>query len=405
MQKEEPYYKDLLSGFIDKQLSVEQVEELFDFIKEQPEKYDHIINSPEIKGKLNKQAYDSNIDVSDAISSRMWERLSETVGDDSKKEDTSVPGKPLLRLLTYNKNWFRYAAAAIFVIAIGITAIVVSSDRQSQKSDLSKNATQVDALPGKNGAILTLANGEKLVLDSLGNGVVTTQGKTTVLIRNGQLVYDASTKESEILYNTMTTPKGRQYQLVLPDGSKVWLNAASSITYPVAFVGSDRSVTITGEAYFEVARNAAKPFHVNVNGMDVQVLGTHFNINSYEDEPAVATTLLEGSVKVNNAIVLSPGQQSQLGKNGRLKVIDEVDTDEVISWKNGIFSYSNADISMVMRQVERWYDIDVVYEGKKTTDLFTGSFPRTASLQQVLKMLQLSRVRFKLEGKILTVLP
>jgi transmembrane sensor len=427
MQKEETYYKLLVSGFIDKKLSVEQVKELFEFIKQHPEKYDSIMNLPEIREKLNEKGDNINLDVSDVISKRIWERLSATVDSRSEKIATPVHRIHLLR-----RSWFRYAAAAVLLIGVATIAIVVSSDRQSQKSDQSlasgNKQLQTDALPGKNGAILTLADGSKLLLDSLGNGVVTTQGKTTVLIRNGQLVYNASAKQNEVLYNTMTTPKGRQYQLVLPDGSQVWLNAASSITYPTVFAGKDRTVTITGEAYFEVAKDKSKPFHVKVNEIEVEVLGTHFNINSYADEAGIKTTLLEGSVKVisgattavaassdrqhkssgtddfRQSIVIKPGQQA-IANSQQLSVVNDADIDQVMAWKNGMFNFSKVSLQEVMRQISRWYDVEIEYQGTIQPKKFGGEIQRDLNLSEVLDGLKETGIHFRIEGKKLIVLP
>ena len=216
------------------------------------------------------------------------------------------------------RKLFRYAAAAIVIITLGAGAwLWFNNHKENQSLAGNSQSLQRDAAPGKEGAILTLSDGRKMVLDSMGNGVVTTQGKTTVSLKNGQLVYNAAGPEAAVFYNTLTTPRGRQYQLVLPDGTAVWLNAASSITYPTAFAGAQRNVTITGEAYFEVAKDKSKPFHVKTNGIEVEVLGTHFNINAYGDAGSIKTTLLEGSVKVKNnqgAVMIQPGQQPGTGR-------------------------------------------------------------------------------------------
>jgi ferric-dicitrate binding protein FerR (iron transport regulator) len=222
-------------------------------------------------------------------------------------------------------------------------------------------------------------------------------------------VYDgtkASNQGSLISYNTLSTPRGGQYQLVLPDGSKVWLNASSSIHFPTAFAGHERNVELTGEAYFEIAKNKQKPFHVNVNGMQVEVLGTHFNVNAYGDEGAIKTSLLEGSVKIkkgNISGLLKPGQQGVLKKNSTDLEIKNADMNEAIAWKNGLFEFDGADIKSIMREIGRWYDVDVVYAGKVPDRRFEGKISRDAQLSDVLKILALSNVKFSVEGKKIIV--
>jgi ferric-dicitrate binding protein FerR (iron transport regulator) len=266
-----------------------------------------------------------------------------------------------------------------------------------------------DVSPGGDKAVLTLADGSTIVLDDAQNGTLAEQGNAKIIKLDGKLSYDLTNKNSkEVVYNTISTPKGGQYQLELPDGSLVWLNASSSIHFPTSFVENQRRVEITGEAYFEVAKNLNKPFIVGVNNSEVQVLGTHFNINSYSDEDDVKTTLLEGSVKfVNGATtsILKPGQQSQLAKNGSIKVESDVDVDKVVAWKNGLFDFENAGIETVMRQLSRWYDVEVDYNGKPD-DLFIAEMRRNIKLSDALKALELTgKVRFDIQGKKIVVMP
>jgi ferric-dicitrate binding protein FerR (iron transport regulator) len=196
------------------------------------------------------------------------------------------------------------------------------------------------------------------------------------------------------------------YQLILPDRTKVWLNSASTITYPTAFNSKQRNVSITGEAYFEVAKDKERPFHVAVNDMNIEVLGTHFNINSYANETDVKTTLLEGSIKLttgNYNTVLKPGEQAQLGKNGRVNILQSEDMEQVMAWKKGYFNFKNAELPMVMRQLERWYDIDVHYEGEISQRHFQGELPRSMTLQEVLIVLQEVKIKYKINGKMLII--
>jgi transmembrane sensor len=269
-----------------------------------------------------------------------------------------------------------------------------------------------DVSPGGNKAILTLSDGSTIVLDGAANGTLTQQGNSKIIkMTNGQLVYNSSSvKPAEVLYNTITTPKGGQYQLILADGSKVWLNAASSLRYPVTFTGKERKVELTGEAYFEVAKNAAMPFKINVEGRsEVEVLGTHFNINSYVDEGTINTTLLEGSVKVtgfsnHNSKLIVPGEQAQLHQNGLISLNRNLNIEEVMAWKNGNFFFNKSDLQTVLRQLSRWYDVEIVYEGNVPKREFEGEMERGLNLSQVLKILEKNDVHFKIEKNKLIVM-
>jgi transmembrane sensor len=263
--------------------------------------------------------------------------------------------------------------------------------------------------PGGNKAILTLQDGSTIILNDAENGTLATQGNTRVVkLANGQIAYDeASGPADKVLYNTMTTPRGGQYKLTLPDGTNVWLNSASSINYPTAFVGKERKVSITGEAYFEVAKNKNKPFYVVAGNQSIEVLGTHFNVMAYSDEENIKTTLLEGSVKIsehNNMSILKPGDQAVVANKGGITV-KPADIDEAMAWKNGYFKFSRVDIKHIMRQISRWYDVEVAYEGDIPDDEFVGKIGRSENISQILHLLELEHVHFKIEGKKITVLP
>ena len=266
-----------------------------------------------------------------------------------------------------------------------------------------------DVSPGGDKAILTLGDGSTIVLDEAQNGTLAQQGNSKIIKLGGKLSYDLINKNpKEVVYNTISTPNGGQYQLELPDGSLVWLNATSSIHFPTAFIGKERRIEITGEAYFEIAKNRDMPFIVSVNNAEIQVLGTHFNINSYNDEDDIRTTLLEGSVKFvtgASTSILIPGQQSQLAKNGNVKIANDVNVDEVVAWKNGLFAFENASIETVMRQLSRWYDVEIEYKGK-TDDLFIAEMRRNIKLSDALKALELTgKVKFEINGKRIVVMP
>lgn len=309
--------------------------------------------------------------------------------------------------------WMRAAIVIGILLASGLGYYLIrgnGGEKLVAQTDMGKEKETTIA-PGGNKAILTLADGTKVILDSASNGAITKQGNVTVIkLNDGLLSYEKATdKNLEVVYNTITTPRGGQYQLVLADGSKVWLNAASSIKFPNAFPGKDRKVEITGEAYFEVAHNAAKPFYVAAGGMEVQVLGTHFNVNAYTDEPVVKTTLLEGSVRVtkgSESKTIIPGEQARIENSGDATIhISKVDVNEVVAWKNGLFHFNNSSLKEVMRQLSRWYDIDVEYAGGLEPRRFGGEMSRNADLNQVLKILEESKVHFEIVGKKLLVKP
>lgn len=321
---------------------------------------------------------------------------------------------PVISMLSTKKERrknIRYAAAAIIICMLSVSVYFLFKPqpaRQISKTENIKSPAN-DVTPGGNKAILTLANGTSIILDSAANGTLTTQGNSKILKLNGMLSYNTlKNKSSEVLYNTISTPRGGQYELMLSDGSKVWLNAASSLRFPASFVGKERKVELLGEAYFEVAKNAAMPFKVKVHGMEVEVLGTHFNINSYDNESMIRTTLLEGSVKINknnSSSLLKPGQQAQMNKAGEIKIINNVDVEEAIAWKEGKFQFDKADIHDIMRQLARWYDVDVEYKGTVSSH-FGGTISRDVNLSQVLNMLHLTgEVNFQIQDKKVVVMP
>jgi len=302
-------------------------------------------------------------------------------------------------------------AASIIGLLLLSAFILYNRDalKETVKTDVNEQRFKNDVLPGGDKATLTLADGSTVVLDEAQNGTLAEQGSSKVIKVGGKLMYDPTNKNSkEIVYNTISTPNGGQYQLELPDGSLVWLNATSSIHFPTSFVGKERRIEITGEAYFEIAKNHDMPFVVSVNGAEVQVLGTHFNVNAYNDEDNVKTTLLEGSVKIvqgANIDMLKPGQQSQLATDGEIKVVSNVDVDGVVAWKNGMFDFENAGIETVMRQLSRWYDVEIEYKGK-TDDLFIAEMRRNIKLSDALKALELTgKVKFEIQGKKIIVMP
>ncbi|HEV8081558.1 MAG TPA: FecR family protein [Chitinophagaceae bacterium] len=322
--------------------------------------------------------------------------------------------QPAVHSITHkNKKLFfiKVAAAAAVVIFI-ISGIFFSFSRKQQHIEkvpevvLKKYDKPI--LPGGNKALLTLASGLAIVLDSVGNGTIAHQGNSTITKSGGHLLYGSDKNAvAETEYNILTTPKGGQYHLTLADGTEVWLNSSSSIRFPVAFTGSERNIEMTGEAYFEVTKNAYKPFHVKVNDMTLEVLGTHFNIMAYNDEPTINTTLLEGAVKVSDdtrSSLLKPSQQSKFNKLSKDISVVNTDTTKAVAWKNGMFMFSRDDIKTIMRQVGRWYDVDINYSGRIDSRLYSGSISKYVNAPEVLKILQLGGIKFKIEGNKITIL-
>jgi transmembrane sensor len=338
--------------------------------------------------------------ISPEASRKLFKAIHDKIGSKSKSKKRRVI--PLRRI-----------AIAASVIGLLLVGVFVLNDKigkkEIAKSEKEQQRFKNDVLPGGDKATLTLADGSTIVLDDAQNGTLAQQGNSKIIKLDGKLSYDPTNKNSkESVYNTISTPKGGQYQLELPDGSQVWLNATSSIHFPASFIGNERRIEITGEAYFEIARNPNMPFIVTVNNAEVHVLGTHFNVNSYADEENIKTTLLEGSVKLangGNMSILKPGQQAQLTKEGVTKVVSNVDVDEVVAWKNGMFDFENAAIETVMRQLSRWYDVEIEYKGK-ADDLFIAEMRRNIKLSDALKALELTgKVKFDIQGKKIIVMP
>jgi len=308
--------------------------------------------------------------------------------------------------------WPHIAAAAVIILLLSdnhsIKQITKTETHQQFKNDIA---------PGGNRAILTLANGQQIILDSAANGNLAQQGNIKIIkLDNGRLAYKTlNEKPGEVLYNTISTPRGGQYILVLADGSKVWLNAASSLRFPTSFTGKERNVELTGEGYFEVAHNAAMPFHVKSGDMTVEVLGTHFDINAYNDESVIKTTLLEGSVKVSKGAaskMIRPGEQAQIENHGNPLIpkimVQTTDVDAAIAWENGRFIFQGNNIQSVMRQLARWYDVEVSYQENVTDEKFVGVINRSRyeNISQILEMLEKTRtVSFTINGRNITVMP
>lgn len=323
--------------------------------------------------------------------------------------------------------WPRYVAAASVILFITIGGYFYLNKEKPQQVATTPATTPSisnDIPPASNKAVLTLSNGSRIILDSAGIGTIAQQEKTTInKIHDGELVYESShlpltTHHSPLTYNIVSTPRGGKYQLILPDGSKVWLNAASSLRFPIAFTSNERKVELTGEAYFEIATSISlsangqkkRPFIVSVNGTEVEVLGTHFNVNAYSDETQIRTTLLEGSVKITpsgsaQAKILKPGQQAILNTSNDISVVNKEHPELAIAWIKGKFAFESASFKSMMQELSRWYDVQVKYEDNVPTKTITGEVDRTIPLSELLSTLEkMGNMRFKIEGRTVKVI-
>ena len=300
------------------------------------------------------------------------------------------------------KRW-RYGAAAAILLVLAGTYLLFNT-RKNTPTEIARVSPH-DLAPGHDGAILTLDNGEQIVLDSVHNGLIAQQSNTNIIKKGPGLRYEPGGKATAVSYNTITTPKGRQYpNLILADGSKVWLDAGSSIRFPVSFSGGERRVEITGQVWFDVVHNSKMPFKVIAKGTEINDLGTQFNVNAYSDEEKTNVTLLQGAIKIQSAI-LRPGQQAQIPATGKMQVTSNVDVDHVLAWKNGFFSFKNADLKTIMRQVARWYNVEVVFEGNVQQVLFSGEIGRQLTLTQFLSLLDSTRIHYSISENKLLILP
>gem|GEM_PF-270706 len=340
----------------------------------------------------------------DATTLGAW---NEQVDAETQADEAVQPGfagrRPIIRRL-----WPAVAAALILVIA-GLFLLT-----RSQRADTESRqpvAAVPDAAPGRDGAILTLADGSQVPLDSAGKELPATQGGTRVKLSGNQLAYVPAGEGVEIspasmTYNTVTTPRGRQFTLVLPDGSRVWLNAASSIRFPTSFTGKRRSVELSGEAYFEIAKDKEKPFFIHTDKNETEVLGTSFNISAYADDDMVAATLLEGSIRTGirqDQVILAPGEQAKIGgaatsaAKTTIDVNHHANVEQAIAWKNGTFDFQEKGLKEVMRQLARWYDLEVFYEPGVKDIKFGGEMSRNIPLSSLLKGLKDMEVHFRIE--------
>ncbi len=385
----------LIKNYLDNSITKEELNSLLGMIDEEKD-------SAQLKAVLKNQWKDAK---QNGPSTKIdWNKKLDHLFTEAKEanqnvEHTKKRGK--------NKHWRWLAAASVIAIVVLVKYVLLA---EKPIAPVVKNiATSIKkdvAPPVSTNAILTLANGKTIALDSIANGAIANEGNMRVeKLSNGEIVYKGKAN-SELEYNILTVPRGSKIATItLADGTKVWLNSSSSLQYPVAFVGNERSVKITGEAYFEVAHNAAMPFVVKRGETSVTVLGTHFNVNAYDDETSIKVTLLQGAVKVEKGSLsglLKPGQQAQI--ESKIKINGDVDVDEVMAWKNGEFQFGEAeDIHAVMRQIARWYDVNIEYK-EDVAGHIGGTISRNENVSQVLSMLQMTgAVKFVIEDNKIVV--
>nr|WP_121271954.1 FecR family protein [Pedobacter schmidteae] len=346
-----------------------------------------------------------------------WYLKMSAATDSKLNPETAVSTKEKVwAALSANKTpahprYLKYKIASAAVLIVGLTLTILYHTEPANQHKLTTLVKQ-DIAPGGNKAFLTLSNGKRLSLTDAANGhILKNSGLQITKTAEGQLVYTVSRDGAGSIekpgFNEIETPRGGQYQVNLPDGTKVWLNAASSLRYPTRFTGKDRIVELKGEGYFEVAKDVKRPFIVKSDRQQVEVLGTHFNINSYPEEESTHTTLLEGSVKVHTdiqgkTVLLKPGQQSKI--EGDKVDVENADIESVLAWKNGDFFFKGDDIKTVMNKVSRWYDVTVVYKGNFSGLKFGGLISRSKNISSVLNIMESTgKVHFKIEAKTITV--
>lgn len=383
---------DLLQKYLDGTITESESAALFELLKE------NAIEDNEALETLLQRVYDQSFAeppvLSGEASQRILQRLQAAV------EDRNVPVRRI-------PSWWRYAAAAILIMAVATTVVWFVNHHKKGVPSLAGNVSSSgEIMSGSSRAVLKLGDGDEILLDST-QGSIVRNGNFNVNNDSGRLDYEGKAGKAE--YHTLSTPRGGQYRLQLPDGTAVWLNAESSITYPTVFTDNYRKVKVTGEVYFEVAQNKEQPFMVDINSKaTVAVLGTSFNVSAYTDEQVIRTTLLEGSIMMihdQQTAMLRPGQQAQINNELKMNIIHNADVEMVVAWKNGLFRFNHAHLDEVLRQMSRWYDVGVVYENGVPDIIFSGEIKRDLNLSQALLVLEKMGVHYRIEGKKIIVMP
>lgn len=393
--------KQILARYLDGKASPEEVK--FLLLKFRGKK-----NEAALRSSI-RQLFENDADVPEQVS-EAWEPGLQAVYLAIKEQiDAERKREKGFEVSTRHNAWQKYSIAAAVALLIASSIFIFFGHKKGAPQQ-PETVQRQDLPPGSNKAILTLANGIKVRLDSVKIGTLSMQGNTRIVkLKKGLLTYNkAKDKQAKVLFNTITTPRGGQYKVELSDGTKVWLNAASSIYFPTTFKGKTRTVRITGEAYFEVAENAKAPFEVLVNDVTIQVLGTHFNVMAYKEEPVSKVTLLQGAVKVkegNKNLLLRPGEQAYVGTGGRLTKVKNVDLRGTIAWKNNQFWFNNDNIQTVMRRLSRWYNVEVVIKGN-IPQHFGGIISRNINVSEVFEALQAtSHLQYKIVDSTIIVSP
>lgn len=404
----------LIFKYIRKDLTSEEANQLQRWI-EQSEKNRIFFEDVTQPGHLFKEAQSRSADDQEINMDAVWQKL---VDKGIPNERTYIPYIP--EQSTGRGGWYAAAAVLLLLIAGGAWFLL---NRKPVVQDIvtvaptKQQPISNDVSPLSRKATLTLANGSVVELDSAQHGILAMEGATSVTkSADGQIVYNMTDIDQSVLYNTLTVPRGGNVvHITLSDGTKVWLNAASSLYYPVAFFGDERKVEITGEAYFEVAHDEAVPFKVSKGNMEVSVLGTHFNVNAYHEEEAIKVTLLEGRVKVmnrdslfgnNESAILKPGQQAVVKIAGELTVSSDIDQEAIMAWKNGLFYFDNTNIDIIVQQIERWYDVTIEYDNSLRHVAFNGQISRYSNASDVLEMLEAAEaLHFKIKDRKIYLTP
>lgn len=373
----------LLARYVDKLCSREELDELFAAIGKG--------NDPEILDHLLEEVWHGDHPAPDIDYEQVYQQI-----------------RPIQQPRPKLFNFKRMAVAASFILLVAVAFLLAERRRTAKPPVLAEQAAPAVIVPGGNKAVLTLADGSAVTLDSTGKQVIR-QGGMAIQQHNGQLSYTSQPTDGGVHYNKLTTPRGGQFRLVLPDGTKVWLNSASMLRYPTAFAGKERIVELEGQGYFEVAANARQPFKVKVRDMEVQVLGTGFDIMAYRDENTINTTLLAGSIQVKEGSttkLLRPGQQAVMNNEDHQLTVSVADIRKVTAWKSGLFVFNNMDLPAILREVARWYDVDIVYKASPGMELYGGGIGRDLQLADILALLEGNGYNhFRIEGRKVIVLP
>jgi len=393
------HIKRLVQKAHDKSISKNELDELLQWLEDE-EAAEYM---PDICSLLE-------VEEKEADYTSQWQKLSDKISEEDVRAEHSeiLPFRKYYRIKPVGR-WTVAAAVLVLCSVLSVVMLKINKHPESiaKNSGAAKNKDAI--VPGTKKAILITGNGNEITLDSSSDKMIV-QGKNFSIQtnKNGQLVNNSTGSSKEVQINTVVTPPGGQYEVILPDGTTATLNAASSIRYPSAFQAGKRDVKITGEVYFEVTQDPRKPFVVSTEkNMQIEVLGTSFNVNAYSNEPSVKATLLEGAVRVTSdkaKQILQPRDQAQLTDDGNLHLLTNVDVGSVVAWKNGVFEFNGTDIKTVMREIGRWYNVDIVYDGNPPTDLFSAIIDRQNSIDQVLTMLQNTlRVHFSIKNRTVHV--